>query len=122
MSGYLRKVLHFSVLMFTFMSINVHASIFTTNKTGTVVNQNQFNTSTDVYISGGPQNQTHAGLADGKYFFQVTDPSGKQLLSSDNAICRQLTVADGVIVGASSPCPHANGTFNPAQDWSLRFG
>lgn len=115
MSGYLRKVLHFSVLMFTFMSINVHASIFTTNKTGTVVNQNQFNTSTDVYISGGPQNQTHAGLVDGKYFFQVTDPSGKQLLSSDNAICRQLTVAGGVIVGASSPCPHANGTFNPAN-------
>jgi hypothetical protein len=91
------------------------AAVFTTNKTGTAVNQNIFNTSTDVYISGGPQNTNHSGLADGTYFFQVTDPSGKQLLSADNAVCRQLKVAGGVIIGASSPCPHAIGSFNPAN-------
>jgi hypothetical protein len=91
------------------------ASVFTTDKTGTAVNQNIFNTSTDVYISGGPQNTNHSGLADGTYFFQVTNPSGKQLLSTDNAVCRQLKVAGGVIIGASSPCPHAVGTFNPAN-------
>jgi hypothetical protein len=68
-----------------------------------------------VYLSGGPQNTSHAGLADGTYYFQVTDPSGKTLLSTDNAVCRQLNVVNGVVVGATGPCPHKNGTFNPAD-------
>src|SRR6266851_9404669 len=89
--------------------------IFTTNSTATVVDQNIYAVSTDVYLSGGPQNTSHAGLADGTYYFQVTDPSGKTLLSTDNAVCRQLMVVGGVVVGATGPCPHANGTFNPAD-------
>ena len=43
--------------------------------------------------------QTAAGLDDGTYVFQVTDPSGKALLSTDPARCRQFTVAGGVITG-----------------------
>jgi hypothetical protein len=89
--------------------------IFTTNSTATVVDQNIYAVSTDVYLSGGPQNTSHAGLADGTYYFQVTDPSGKTLLSTDNAVCRQLNVVNGVVVGATGPCPHKNGTFNPAD-------
>jgi hypothetical protein len=51
-----------------------------------------------------------AGLSpDGTYVFQVTDPSGKVLLSQDPAQCREVTVANGVITGTAGPCPHATG-------------
>jgi hypothetical protein len=92
-------------------------AVYTTDKTGTIVNANtNFGLSTDVYFSGGPQNLTATGLPNGTYYFQVTDPSGKTLLSSDNAVCRQLAVAGGRVVGASGPaCKHANGSFNPAN-------
>ncbi len=115
MFGGFRNFVSFISLAITLIASTAFGAVFTTNKTGTVVNQNIFNTSTDVYISGGPQNTNHAGLTDGTYFFQVTDPSGKQLLSTDNAVCRQLKVVGGVITGPSSPCPHAVGTFNPAN-------
>ncbi len=91
-------------------------AIYTTDKTGTIVNANtNYGTPTDVYLSGGPQNTTAQGPADGTYYFQVTDPSGKTLLSTDNAACRQLKVAGGRVIGATGPCPHSNGTFNPAN-------
>jgi len=92
-------------------------AIYTTDKTGTVVNANtQYGFSTDVYLSGGPQNTKAAGLPDGAYYFQVTDPSGKTLLSTDNAECRQFMVVGGRVVGSTGPsCQHANGVFNPAN-------
>jgi hypothetical protein len=96
----------------------IHGAIYTTNKTGTAVNQNIYPTGTDVYLSGGPQNLNAAGLTDGTYYFQVTDPSGKVLLSTDNASCRQLVVSGGRVTGASpasGACAHADGTFNPAN-------
>jgi hypothetical protein len=58
-------------------------ALYTTTKDGTAVNANIYPTSTDVYISGGPQNKKAAGLPDGTYYFQVTDPSGNTLLSTD---------------------------------------
>ncbi len=88
-------------------------AIQTTDVTGTIVNGNvNYGLATDVYLSGGPQNLTASGLPDGTYFFQVTDPSGKTLLSTDNAICRQLLVMGGRVSGATGPCPHSNGTPN----------
>lgn len=90
-------------------------AVYTTDKTGTEVNQNIYGYQADVYLSGGPQNQKHKGLPDGTYYYQVTDPSGKTLLSTDNAVCRQLKVVGGAVVGAAGPCPHANGVFNPAN-------
>jgi hypothetical protein len=52
-------------------------------------------------------------VPDGLYYFQVTDPSGAVLLSTDDISCRQVQVTGGRIVGASGPsCKHANGTFN----------
>jgi hypothetical protein len=95
----------------------VAGAIFTTNKTGTVVNGNtNYGTATDVYVSGGPQNGTADGPADGLYYFQVTDPSGKILLSTDKAVCRQLKVTGGRVTGSVGPCPHTNGSFNPASN------
>src|SRR5205823_1103731 len=69
-------------------------AIFTTLPNGQAVNFNIYPSKDLVYLDGGPgQNapQTAAGLDDGTYVFQVTDPSGKVLLSSDVAACRQVT-------------------------------
>lgn len=87
-------------------------SIQTTNSSGTAVNQNLFDSKADVYLNGGPQNMNASGLPNGPYYFQVTEPNGT-LLSSDNAVCRQLQVINGRVAGAAGSCPHANGTFNP---------
>jgi len=77
-------------------------AIFTTTEDGTVVNENvHYDTKPEVYLDGGPGPNAPAraaGLPEGDYFFQVTDPSGKDLLSSDNVSCRMVHVsADGVI-------------------------
>jgi hypothetical protein len=90
-------------------------AIFTSMGDGTTVNGNVYENKSDVYLNGGPQNLNAAGLPNGTYYFQVTDPSGATLLSTDNAVCRQLTVSGGVVSGATGPCPHADGNFNPAN-------
>ena len=72
------SALSFILLAAAMLAANANAAnaVFTTGKDGTTVNANLYTASTDVYISGGPQNQSSAGLADGHYYFQVTDPSG----------------------------------------------
>lgn len=80
---------------------NGHApsgAILTTLSDGSEVNLNQFPSKLDVYLDGGPgigALGTAAGLDDGTYVFQVTNPSGKVLLSSDLAKCRRFTVSGG---------------------------
>ena len=97
-------------------SAGLSGAIYSTTKDGTAVNKNIYGSIQDVYLSGGPQNQNASGLPDGTYYFQVTDPSGKTLLSTDNAVCRQLNVTGGRVSGsAAGPCAHANGTFNSAN-------
>ena len=99
-------------------SNNFFGAIFTSTSTGVTVNANLYDSKADVYLNGGPQGMSPNGLPNGTYYFQVTDPSGATLLSTDNAVCRQLVVANGVISGASPAsggCIHANGTFNPAN-------
>jgi len=62
-------------------------AIFTTDTNGTFVNANVYDDPTDVYLNGGPRANapcTAAGLPDGDYYFQVTDPSGTVLLSADD--------------------------------------
>lgn len=89
-------------------------AIFTTLADGSEVNFNHYPSKQDVYLDGGPgpgAPQTAAGLDDGTYVFQVTDPSGKVLLSTDPARCRQFTVADGVISGVvDTDCEHVTGS------------
>lgn len=103
-------------------------AIFTTLGDGTTVNQNLYDAKEDVYLNGGPQNLNANGLPVGRYYFQVTDPSGATLLSTDDAVCRQLEVTlgtggTGVISGASlaSPaiCRHANGSLNTNNGGSI---
>jgi hypothetical protein len=77
-------------------------AIFTTVPDGSIVNENvRYRDKREVYLDGGPRGgspQTAAGLDDGDYVFQITDPSGKFLLSQDKSECRLMRVRDGVIV------------------------
>jgi hypothetical protein len=90
-------------------------AIFTTLSDGSEVNFNIYPSKEAVYLDGGPgpgAPQTAAGLDDGTYVFQVTDPSGHTLLSQDLPRCRRFTVANGVITGVvpAGGCEHATGT------------
>lgn len=104
-SSLLSAVLVVVVVLFA-GSIPVHAqlsgAIFTTVSDGSRVNANIYPSKDSVFLNGGPPPgapQTAAGLPDGTYVFQVTDPSGKTLLSTDIANCRQFTVSGGIITG-----------------------
>lgn len=96
-------------------------AVFTTNPAGTVVNGNIYATAGDVFLGGGPAIARHAshglitategpedaaptggrmpaGLPDGRYYFQVTDPGGKKLLSIPAGVQnRQFEVVGGYI-------------------------
>jgi hypothetical protein len=89
-------------------------AIFTTVADGSEVNANIYPFKEAVFLDGGPgigAPRTAAGLDDGVYVFQVTDPSGRRLLSTDAAACRRFTVASGIIVGVvpAGGCEHATG-------------
>jgi hypothetical protein len=92
----------------------VSGAIFTTDASGVPVNLNHYADKRDVYLNGGPgigAPDDAAGLPDGIYSFQVTDPSGKVLLSEDDVSCRQFTVLGGVIqdVAPGGACAHLTG-------------
>jgi hypothetical protein len=89
-------------------------AIFTTVADGSEVNFNIYASKDLVYLDGGPGPEapaTAAGLDDGTYVFQVTDPSGKTLLSTDAARCREMTVSGGIITAVvpASGCEHKTG-------------
>jgi hypothetical protein len=78
----------------------VRGAIFTTLSDGSAVNANQFESKCAVHLDGGPGPNAPAraaGLPDGEYYFQVTDPSGKVLLSRDVVSNRKFKVTGGVI-------------------------
>jgi hypothetical protein len=80
-------------------------AIFSTNRDGSFVNGNVYDSDRDPYLNGGPRangNCSSAGLPNGDYYFQVTDPSGSSLLSSDDIEQRRVTVSGGHIVAASA--------------------
>ena len=117
-----------SVLGATVEAGPLPGAIFTTLEDGTRINANIYEAKEDVYLDGGPGPNapaSAAGLPEGDYYFQVTDPSGKKLLSEDPVKCRSFTVSeDGVIVGVvpatvlkkvrgqwvEVECSHATGT------------
>jgi hypothetical protein len=87
-------------------------AIFTTLSDGTRVNANIYSAKcgvSGVWLDGGPgpnAPQGAAGLPDGDYYFQVTDPSGKTLLSTDAVMFRQIHVSAGIISGLSGAGNH----------------
>jgi len=112
---------------------NFSGSIFTTFADATTVNGNIYPSKVAVYLNGGPQNTNSAGLPDGTYYFQVTDPAAKILLSTDDISCRQVVVSGGIFQGVPSGAPpaactasdggqgnfHLNGSPNPANGNSI---
>jgi len=93
----------------------VSGAIFTTTPDGSIVNENVHYTSKpDVFLSGGPGPNAPpgaAGLPPGEYYFQVTDPSGKQLLSTDSTRNRCVVVGNaGYII--NQRCGSAYGPGN----------
>jgi hypothetical protein len=83
-------------------------AIFTTVPDGTIVNENvHYEGRHYVYLDGGPKQNAPAhaaGLDEGFYVFQITDPPGKLLLSRDPARCRIVHVnAAGVIDQLMAP-------------------
>src|SRR5215218_7075925 len=85
----------------------IHGAIFTTTPNGGIVNENvRYTDKREVYLDGGPPGQapiTAAGLPNGLYVFQITEPAGKVLLSSDPAKCRIVRVEGGVIRALVKP-------------------
>ena len=82
------------------LTAGLTGAIFTTVSNGSVVNGNQYDSPCSVYLDGGPGIHAPAkaaGLPDGDYYFQVTDPSGKTLLSTDVVTNRSFHVKGGVI-------------------------
>jgi hypothetical protein len=98
-------------------------AIFTTDVTGAPVNLNHYLNKQDVYLNGGPginAPASAAGLPADIYTFQVTNPNGRTLLSTDALACRQFRVdASGVIqsVAPSGACAHATG--HDAEDLGI---
>lgn len=100
-------------------SLPLTGAIFTTLSDGSRVNANIYSAKCDalgVYLDGGPgpnAPQGAAGLPDGDYYYQVTDPSGKTLLSTDAQKYRRFTVTAGIItarVTPAAPGDHQTGT------------
>lgn len=90
-----------SVILQSAWSAGPSGAIFTTTANGSRVNANLYSSKCEVYLDGGPGPNAPAGAAglpDGDYYFQVTDPSGKSLLSTDVVTNRRFQVAGGVIV------------------------
>ena len=116
MNGFQRNLWRLAAALALFGGVHAaHAApplrgaIFTTTVDGSRVNANIYSAKCDaagVYLDGGPganAPQGAAGLPDGDYFFQVTDPSGQTLLSTDAQRFRRFTVTGGIITARVTP-------------------
>jgi hypothetical protein len=92
------------VVVTGFSAPPLSGAIFTTTVDGAIVNENvRYEAKEDVYLDGGPgpnAPSNAAGLPEGDYYFQVTDPSGKDLLSTDHISCRKIHVNEFGVIDA----------------------
>lgn len=68
-------------------------AIWTTNKSGKIVNGNLYLSKDDVYLNSGPRKGSK-GLPNATYYIQVTDPSGKKVLGKSK---QTIQVTNGKI-------------------------
>jgi len=88
------------LLAATPLAAQTHGSICTTDGAGQCVEGNLYQLKRDVYLAGGAEALapcSSSQLADGDYYFQVTDPSGSLLLSKDGVEQRWVSVSGGVV-------------------------
>ena len=99
-----------AAFLITGAQAQISGAIYTSEADGSIPNANIYPSKDAVYLNGGPQNLNSAGLPPGDYYFQVTDPSGVTLLSTDDIRNRRVLVAlngnnKGVVSG---PLPDPN--------------
>lgn len=108
----------------------VSGAIFTTNSTCDGTNVNIYAAKADVYLDGGPAHPGAAGLPDGSYYVQVTEPDGTLLGTSVGAAnetpvtvvggefvtCYQLTA---ILITASDSTPGYDSTSNPGGEYKV---
>lgn len=113
----------------SFMAPNPGA-IFTTNSSCNGTNINIFTSKSDVYIDGGPAHEGAAGLPDGFYYIQVTEPGGSLLGTSVGSatptpihvtngefdLCYQL---EAVVIKASDSTPGYDDTTNGGGEYKV---
>ncbi len=110
-----------STSVFATLAASFGGAVYTTDSAGTSVNENIFNGAAAVYINGGPNNPNSSGLpANEVFYFEVTDPSGRTLLSKDIAACRQVRTdsngrISGVLGDPACTTPHAVGSVDAAN-------
>ena len=73
------------------LAAGITGAIWTTNSTGTVVNQNIYGDKGDVYLNGGPTHSGAPGLPNGYYYVQVTNPNGDTVLGKSIAAVAQVS-------------------------------
>lgn len=82
-------------------------NVFVSTSGGVVPDDGLFQTAQAPYLNAGPRgnakcSSSSGGLKDdGDYYFQVTDPSGRVLLSTDSIEDRRFRVSGGRIVSVS---------------------
>jgi hypothetical protein len=94
-------------------------AIFPTTLDGSGLKGRSFDSKCAVYLAAGNGPHTRGkarGLPRGEYYFQVTDPSGKQLLSTDPVENRRFKVVQGVIVSHSGTHP----TGSDHKNWKVK--
>jgi hypothetical protein len=133
MNGFFKKLKYAALACMTLLApqayANVSGAIWTSTGDGVIVDENvHYAGKQFVYLNGGSQNTSSAGIEAGYYYFQVTTPDNV-LLSTDSAYCRlvRVDVVDGngrfatsvnpqdVPALAGNPnmsCKHANGLPN----------
>jgi len=100
----------------------ISGAIFTSTVSGETVNANTYDFKADVYLNGGPNNApgcSGGALEDGTYYFQVTDPSGSVLLSSDGITDREFQVTGGEI--STNLGTHASGLTSPCGSLAIQL-
>jgi len=93
-------------------AVPISGSIATVASGSPSAPQQIFGRRQDVFLAGGPVSTPclfAEYLPDGKYYFQVTDPSGTQLLSTDPVSERGVTVKAGVIASYDGATHAADG-------------
>jgi hypothetical protein len=101
-------------------------AIFTTDSTCTGVNLNIYGAKVEVYLDGGPAHPGAAGLPDGYYYVQVTEPDGTLLGFSTTAVvsvtggefdeCYQLSA---ILVYPDGVTPGYADTTNPGGEYKV---
>ena len=80
-------------------SAGLTGAVWTTTVNGGTVDHNVYAAKEAVYLNGGPNLLTGAGwIPPGDYYFQVTNPSGSTLLSTDPIGSRRFNVAPNGII------------------------